>query len=267
MDIISWTPAGRAKYLDLLIPNIKKIRNQLKKHVFYINTCNESDIEYIKNICRKDNFFTYVVQDNPNGLETIGHAYEQIFTNKTDLYLRLDDDICYIDTNLIDSLLGKLGTNFFVMPFVVNNSICSFLYQHFFECYISPTKYECLDDDLWRRSEFGTLIHNLFLENKIQSNVSKIPDWILMPGERVSVNCFLMSGYFGQKISYDIKQSKNEEAFLTNYCKENTLISKIITSSIVSHYSYHTQQALHHNHDLFNLYKRMCKNDCFKYLI
>lgn len=266
MNIISWTPAGRMKYLEILIPNIKKIRKKIKHHIFYINTKEESDVEYIKNVCEKDSFFSYVIQENPYGLETIGHAYEKIFTNKDDLYLRFDDDICYIDCNLVDRLVDKLKNNFFVMPFVVNNSICSFLYHHFFECYNVSTKYECLDDELWRRSEFGMLIHKLFLENKIQSNVEKIPDWTLMPGERVSVNCFLMKGYFGKKIAFDIKQSKNEEAFLTNYCKENFLKSKIIMNTIVSHYSYHTQNILRDS-DLLNFYEKMCKNDCFKYFI
>lgn len=256
MSIISWTPAGRKHFLEVLIPNIFKLKRQIKKHIFFVNTTNKQDIAYLEKICKEDSFFElrYKPIDKIAGLTAIGSAYEEILENTNDLYLRLDDDICFIERNLLDELIKSLEDNFFVSPFVVNNSICTFIYSHCFETFHEKNDYRCMDAFLWSNSETGTKMHELFFNGEIEK-VKNLPNWLILPGERYSVNCFLMSGKTIDSIAGNIKNSKDEEDFLSSFAKENKYFVKIINKTHVCHFAYNRQNDLKNNQNLLSRYK------------
>lgn len=59
--IVGVTPAGRKRYLEILVPHLLAQRPYLSQHIFWLNTTNEQDITYIKNVCRKyPDFLSYL---------------------------------------------------------------------------------------------------------------------------------------------------------------------------------------------------------------
>jgi hypothetical protein len=47
-------------------------------------------------------------------------------------YLRFDDDICFVEPGFVRKLLSAHEDKYLMtFPFIVNNSLCTFLLQHF----------------------------------------------------------------------------------------------------------------------------------------
>ena len=254
MNIISWTPAGRRKYLEILIPNIYKIKKLIKKHVFFINTQNQEDINYIKSICRKDDFFQYCEGNANGGLLDLKKGYKHILNYPAEYYLRFDDDICCVANNLIKVLLKQMEDNFMVSPFIVNNGICSFYYNHFYNLVNVSSDYHVMNN-FWKSNEFGAKIHRNFLQGNLFKKASAIPNWIIHPGEHFSVNCFLMTRNNFEICAKLMEENiGHEEPVIFTYCKRNNLLCKIINKTFACHFSYHVQKRLEANTQLLSRY-------------
>lgn len=261
MNIISWTPAGRKKYLEILIPNIYKIKKLIKQHVFFINTQNKEDINYIKSVCKKDKFFQYREANATGGLLDLKKSYKEISKHEAEYYLRLDDDICCVSNNLIKILLKKIENNFMISPFIVNNTICSFYYNHFYNLMNIKSNYNVMNS-LWKSNEFGAKIHRNFLEGNVFKKIISLPDWTVHSGEHFSVNCFLMNRSNFEKCVELMKDDNihYEEPIIFNHCEKNNLLCKIINKTFVCHFAYHVQTKLEANNKLLERYSSIKEN-------
>ncbi len=261
MNIISWTPAGRKKYLEVLIPNIYKIKKLLKHHVFFINTQNQEDINYIKSVCKKDNFFQFCEGEATGGLFDLKKSYKEIAKYEAEYYLRFDDDICYVSNNLIKSLLKELEDNFLISPFIVNNTICSFYYNHFYNLMNLKSNNNVMNA-FWKSDEFGAKIHRNFLQGNVLKKIIALPNWTIHSGEQFSVNCFLMTkSNFEKCIKIMENNHGYEEPVIFDYCEKNNLLCKIINKTLVCHFAYHVQTKLGANNKLLARYYSLIKEN------
>lgn len=249
--IITVTPAGRKNHLEILIPYLLKNKSIIDKHVFWINTSIPNDINYINKIVESNPFFSKIQGKNINGI----HSIHQFFTscvNKNTIYIRFDDDICYIGEDAIKNLVDFRIDNpkfFLVYPIIINNSM---------DNYLIANKWKKVPgypfDQNWYTSNVVVRKHQYFLDN-----INNVNNFYFSGGEPFrfisNINCICWFGKdfatFGGIVNHD------EERWLTttktlNLNKWNCICG----NSIVVHYSFWTQR--HHlNPSILEKYKEL----------
>jgi hypothetical protein len=124
--IVSVTPAGREIYLEILLSHIEKQRPLLDEHHFWLNTGVESDQKYIEDIVKKNPDF-YKIVEVPTS--RIGHFINDFWpfaAESNTIYIRFDDDICWISPNLVESLVKCRLENpnyWMIYPIIINNDM------------------------------------------------------------------------------------------------------------------------------------------------
>lgn len=253
--IVSVTPAGRKRYLEILVPYLLKNRHIINNHIFWVNTENLDDIDYMKSVCNDyPDFFKLQLAKIPiNGNLSIGHFFQECQDEDT-LYIRFDDDICFVDEDAVKALIDfrmEHPEYFLVFGNIINNSICSFLHQHLgnLPLDLSSIKYDCACDFGWKSPEMAEIIHNNFLSDLHKSELEKykFEKWILHEYERFSINYFAWFGKdfkkFDGKVEYAEFSTTDEEQWLTvdkprQLCQPNIVCG----SSIVAHFAFFTQR-------------------------
>jgi hypothetical protein len=261
--VVAVTPAGRQRYLEILAPYIIK-NNLVDEWRLWVNTTNISDLEYIKKLNNYDTFYSKVTLEYGNPAIQVkqdqpGYSIYQYFRNCCDpdtIYIRFDDDICYVGDDAIDNILrcrvDECGY-FLIFANIVNNAIISHLYQRF--CYIGSqdiVTYSCTDRLGWGSGEFAELVHKSFLCRYWPT----MPNWELNIYERFSINCFT---FFGRDFAqFGGVVNPNEECWLTiDKPRELGRPNLICGDAIVSHFAYYTQREYLEKTDLLQRYKEL----------
>ncbi|WP_052754503.1 glycosyltransferase [Calothrix sp. 336/3] len=264
--IVAVTPAGRERYLEILLPYILENRPVIDEYHLWVNTNNEADIAYMKSLGDKyPDFIKLYFLDTPaNGNETIRYFF-QYCTDVNTIYVRIDDDICLITENAITELVNfriKYPEYFIIYANILNNSICSYINQRrgSFKDTHGKVTYDVFCDIGWKSGKFAESIHYQFLHDYQQGNIKhyEYPFWILSDFERVSVNFI---AWFGKDFAeFDgIVEGVDEEEWLSvDKPKQINRYNCICGTSIVSHFSYFTQREYLENHtDVLQRYKKL----------
>lgn len=258
--IMAVTPAGRRRYIEILLKYILRDRHIVDEWVLWLNTTNKSDIEYCESLAKTHSFIktvplTWKYKEN---LSIFG-----FFKNCVDhdtIYLRLDDDIVWIEENAIEKLIDFRIQNpnyFLVFPNIINNAIISHIYQRF---EILPLthgicKYDVVDKLGWGNPQMAEIIHNSFFEGNPQK--FKFPCWNLYFHEKISINSF---AFFGKDFSkFNGAVGEDEERWLTMIKpKEDQKTNCIFGESLIVHFAFHTQRKyLENNTNLLARYKSL----------
>ena len=254
--IVGVTPAGRERYLRILVPYLLQNRHVLDEHVFWINTEIKEDIDFIKKTCAEyPNFFKYQESKVPiNGNHSIAHFFENC-PDKNTMYIRFDDDICFIEKNAISNLVKFRKENqeyFLVFGNIINNAICNFINQKngALPPEIGKLTYNCMCPEGWENGQVAINIHKHFISDVEKNRVDKykFDKWVLNDYERVSINFI---SWFGR----DLKLLKakvglvvnnyviEEEPWLTEFFPRKFKIKNCICGdAIVSHLAFYTQR-------------------------
>jgi hypothetical protein len=258
--IVVVTPAGRQRYLEVLAPYIIKNRF-VDEWRLWVNTTDSLDILYMRSLeydykkvkLEFGDPSISIKQDQP------GYSIYQYFKNCCDpntIYIRFDDDICYIMDDAILNLVSfRLGHQepFLVFANTINNSIISHLYQRF---KVLDSKrivsYSCVDPIGWADGEFAEHVHRRFFD----IGWPAMPDWELNIYERFSINCF---AFFGRDFAqFGGVVNPNEECWLTmDKPRELGRPNLICGDAIVSHFAYYTQREHLEKTDLLSRYKEL----------
>ncbi len=248
--IVAVTPAGRQKYLEILVPYILKNRNIIDEYHLWVNTNNASDINYMQNLANVFPEFIklFFLDIQPSGNETIRFFFQNCIERNT-IYIRIDDDICFIERNAIDLLLKFRIENpsyFLVYANIINNSICSYISQKQGNLDFSKGNltYNVFCERGWKSGEIASLIHSKFIKDYRNNllNSYKYERWVLSDFERVSVNFITWFGkdfYEFNGIIEDLDEEKWLSVDKPKYINKHNCICG---SAIVSHYSYHMQR-------------------------
>lgn len=126
--IVAVTPAGRKMYLEILYKYLCKNKHLLDRWDIWVNTKNESDLNYIKELGEKDSFINIIYPDWPYESSYPNLSITPFWSKATDedtIYIRFDDDVVFIDDNTIENLIDFRINNpeyFFIYPFIINNT-------------------------------------------------------------------------------------------------------------------------------------------------
>lgn len=253
--IVSVTPAGRKRYLKILNHYLLKNRSIIDKHIFWVNTKNKEDIDYMKYLHQKHPDFYELEFLDEATLESeisnynafnIHNFFKNCIDNHT-IYIRFDDDICYIEDNAIANLLNFRINNpdfFLVYPVIINNCYITNILQ---QNNISSNKYGVAGEDRmgtgWSNPRIGENLHFEFLHNLKTNNLNiyTIDDIILDNYHLVSINCIC---WFGSEFyKFDGNVGKDEEMWLSQSKPYQSFKHNAICGdSLVVHFSFFTQR-------------------------
>lgn len=268
MRIVTVTPAGRKPYLEILAYYLLENRKNIFEHHFWVNTATASDIAYIQALAAtQPDFFKLVsrsVYNNDRQCDSIWQ-YFQDYTADDTVYIRLDDDICYIAPGAIPTLAAYRAAHrepFLILGNIVNNAICSYYQQ---QRGLLPEQWGrvgnvCLDPVGWESKRFAQRLHKLFLDDLREGRGARwnMPSQTLTDYRRFSINVICWLGHdmrqveelgipnlFVQRLAHPITGAEiyDEESMLTEYLPAKMGRPNIICGDAVfGHFAYYPQR-------------------------
>jgi hypothetical protein len=259
------TPAGRKRYLSILLKNLLKCRDEFDCWDIWVNTENEDDISYILDIQGSHDFIKAVFPKKQVNTQWPGLSIHQFFNNCVDkdaMYLRLDDDIVFIKKGSIDSVFKRreLSTdNFLIYGNTLNNVLMSFLQQrvNYMLTHVE-VGYNPLDPIGWSNGKFAEDIHRLFFEKHTNGEIDyfNLPDVLFSKYEHVSINAICWRGDEFAKFNGIVDE--DEERWLC--CVKTKELEKpnlMIGDTLFVHYAYYTQRTHVDSTDILSLYEKL----------
>ena len=233
-------PAGRKRYLELLIPQILI----------------QEDSEYIDSLPNLNEKIKVIEPEILNyGISGIFQFFKNCIDSET-IYIRFDDDVIYIQPDLIKNLAEKRWndkTSFLVSPLVINNAVHTAIMQKNGLCtHLPQVQFICMDNVGWKDPRFAENLHLWFLNNGHKE--VKILNEIFETDARYSINCISWLGSkfneFGGNVGSDEEQWLSED-----YIRLNKLKNTIYTDLSCVHFSFGTQRDHLDRTDILSLYR------------
>ena len=132
--VITCGPVGRRRYFDIQLKYIYKLKNLIDKHIFWLNTSDPEDIAYFKNLTSQDpDFFEIIELPYDEGFQYTSfnvHRFYNYCNEPNTIYIKIDDDIVFIETNEFENFLKFRIQNpqyFLVFANIINNPMCYYL--------------------------------------------------------------------------------------------------------------------------------------------
>ena len=258
--IVCVTPAGRRRYMRLLAPQILA-SPLVDRYDVWVNTANKPDLDFFEALRRLDKRVNLVAQPDGKvkGVSTIG-AFHRHATDEDTIYIRLDDDIVWLQPDFFERHLAFRIANpgyLLTMPLVVNNAVCTALLQETGKIRLSRrVGIRAFDPIGWRDGTFAVALHRLFL------GLVETKQWSRLWGgnypiglNRFCINCIC---WFGKDLAaYPDMIGRDEEQDWTVKSGFRTgRVNCFATDSIVAHYAFYSQRAHLDRTDLLDRYRR-----------
>jgi hypothetical protein len=196
------TPAGRKEFLEILYNNLVKHKKYFDKWVLWANTDNDDDLAYIRYLSEMNDFIEHIELDVPfDGNSSIASFFKYC-TDSDAMYLRLDDDICYIHDNSVKNIFEYREANqepFLIYGNIVNNAIVNYVHQRTgrYPRSLGINSYNALEYVEHDTSGIAVGIHQLFIDKYKNNKVSELlfdHKWTLLQHERASINAVAWLG-------------------------------------------------------------------------
>jgi hypothetical protein len=250
MKLIVVTPAGREKYLRLLSHYVLGSSEVAEWHL-WDNCRNESDRAYLQTLAASDPRCKLKQLANADGGFTIIGSFFQFCDDPDAFYLRLDDDIVFIEEGFFSKFVARAmaerGKAIWFAPIIINNAICNFMLKHFSRVAISgPISCQAMCPYSWAHPSLPEALHPAFIEAVRTGRLGdfRVPDRDVRLS-RFSINAI---GFFGaEKIALG-------DTFMPPDCPaEEEWLSAILPAKIdrpgkifgdllVAHFSFYTQE-------------------------
>jgi len=270
--IISVTPAGRKRYLEILVPYLllEKYKGNISKHIFWINTFNEDDINYLNEICTQHSDFfelLYMPEEVRDcNCKCFTHFYKHCCESNT-IYIKIDDDICWIDDYCIKNLIQcrkEYIEPLLIIANTINHPICSHLHQRFniLPIDFGIVKYDPYDNYGWMSGEFAKFVHEYFLNNLKNNNTKNyyFSNWFNWENIRTSIN---MISWWGSTMKnvYDLMGNNDEQSLSVDIPNAINTSTIIAGNALAVHFAYFTQREyLESSTNLLTVYKQISEN-------
>lgn len=260
--IVVVTPAGRKEYLEVLVPQILKLKEVVDEYRLWVNTTNQDDINYMESL--KSDFIK--LEYLPGNVQVSGNfSICNFFKNCCDedtVYVRFDDDIIFIDelSKFKEFLKFRIENEnyFLVYGNILNNCLLTHIHQRlgsfpdFDNLY---AEYLCTGDIGWRNEKFAENLHKYILSKDSIDEFRFDKIWKLYLFERVSINCISWLGYEFSKFQGNV--DRDEELWLS--CVKPSEINKmncIFGNFVCIHYAFHVQRDHLNSINLLHHYKQ-----------
>lgn len=246
-QVVVNTAAGRRRYMQYLIPFIVS-SDIVDRYDIWVNTHNGADIEFFKRCAKIYPKINLVWQPDGvvNGIKSINAFYLNCIEDNT-IYFKLDDDIIWMEPNLIKKMVKFRVDNpdyFLVSPLVINNALSTYLLQErgklkLDQYYNSRSAHKIL----WKSGDFAVQLHKWFLNNKLKNNsfsdlyCGKQP----MAMTRFSINSVLWFGHEMKK-NNGVVPGDDEEFLSCIYPTRHGLSNCWNGDAILAHFAFFTQR-------------------------
>jgi hypothetical protein len=250
MKLIVVTPAGREKYLRLLSHYILRSPDVAEWHL-WDNCRNESDRAYLRTLAASDPRCKLKQLPGANGGFAIIGSFFRFCDNPDAFYVRLDDDIVFIEDGLfkkfLERALAERGKAIWFAPIIINNAICNVLLQQFSRIAIKgPITCQAMCPYSWGHASLPEALHPVFIDAVRLGRLDdfRVPDRELRL-TRFSINAI---GFFGaEKIAlgdlFMRPGNGGEEEWLSAVLPAKLdRPAKIFGDLVVSHFSFYPQE-------------------------
>lgn len=220
----------------------------IDRYDIWVNTHNCADIEFFRKLAEAFPVINLVWQPDGvvNGIASINAFYRSCVEERT-IYFKLDDDIVWMEPDLINKMLDFRIDNpdyFLVSPLVINNSLTTYLLQ--LEEKIKLDRYcnsNASHTVLWHSGRFAASLHNWFIENYLNKD-----QWqkLYMGKKEMSMTRFSINSvlWFGDEMrSFDGVVPGDDEEFLS--CVYPSLKGKSNAwngNAILAHFAFFPQR-------------------------
>lgn len=250
--VVSVTPYGRHRYVEILARHLLKLRPLIDEHHFWVNTDDADDLAFVQDLAASYPDFFKLVHDSSRFSKKQCVPRICWFWQKCDepdtLYLKFDDDLVWIADGAVERLLEfRLAHPEYlcVFPNTVNNSLCSHLHQKLGLLPETPAiEYECLGNVSWARWQTARDCHETFFQLHAAGELGRyrFDDWVLKDYERFSINAMC---WLGSDLAEVAKRfESDDEAWVTEIApREAQRPCCIVGDALVAHFAYGPQRA------------------------
>ncbi len=255
--IVCVTPAGRRRYLDLLVPQILASPLVDEYHLWN-NAKDPADVRFMREIQVTDSRIRVVEPvPAPADVKSIGRFYAGCVDPDT-IYVRFNDDIVFIEPEFFDRFLRFRIDHpefFVVFPNTINNAVCTYIQAA--RGAIRPGAWIhpwCMDVTAWGNPRFAEQLHRAFLASVQDGDLSS---WRFGPRvialARYSVN---VMAWFGREFARFGGVVPGDEEEYVSVIKPAELMrtNAIDGDAIVSHFAFMPQRAYLDSTDLLSRY-------------
>lgn len=225
--VVSFSPAGRRPNMALLDRFLRVNRSLIDRHEWWVNTPDLNDLGFIYELVeRHPDFYSAVEVDAPyeefsNRIisERLRHFYRERCQDTRTIYIKIDDDFCYIGQDAIADLLEFRIAHpdyFLVMPPTVNSVLQTHILQRLALLPREPLRfgYNPLDPDGHSCGEGAEIVHRSFLKslNRRITNQWTFPRWEFNEFERATIGA---TCFFGRDLAaFGAEVPNDDEYFL-----------------------------------------------------
>ena len=251
--LVTVTPAGRRRYVEILANYLLRNRHLIHEHHWWVNTREPEDVAYLLRLGdRYPDFFRIVIQPYREG-EPIAHAIWRFMAAcvaPDTVYLRLDDDICYVAEGAIEAIYRQRlaeSRPFLILGNIVNNAICTHFYQ---QAGLVPrdwgdVRQDCMDHVGWNNGGFTVRLHRWFLDLIATGRVDALRDvpFAYDGRRRFSINAICWNGFDMAALPERHQPDVDEEPFLTVEVPSRLDRPNVICAeAIFGHFAYWPQR-------------------------
>jgi hypothetical protein len=260
------TPAGRKRYMEVLLPYILREKDFIDEYRIWVNTKDPEDLKYFEELENKYPGFVTLDRSADNerrkGKSEAIHCFFKNTIDVDTIYIRLDDDIIWLDNNFFKKIYKFRVENpepFLIFGNIINNAICDHIHQK--EGIYEQTPlfgYDCLDENGWKNPQLAEMKHRTFLTNYANNDIDKYKfnRWIANDYERISINAICWFGKELKKINGNVAIA--EEEFLSkDYPRQISAPNCIYGDALCVHFSFYTQREHLDQTDILELYQQL----------
>jgi len=261
--IVCMTPAGRRRYMRLLIPYVLAC-TKVDRYDLWINTPDPADVAFLEAVAKVDDRIRLVPL--PSGIPTGPAAIREMWPSLAEpdaVYIRFDDDIVWIDSRFFEKFLSFRLENpqyFTVAPLIINNAMGTYLPQTFQKIKLSiPVGPNRFDPIGWVNASLAhslhTLLHELIAANEsARLSCGQVP----VSGNCFSVNCISWFGSDIAALGGKIPLGEDEEAAAScTFALRARRLNCFETAAMVSHFSFYTQREVMDRSTVLDGYHRI----------
>lgn len=258
--IIAVTAAGRRQYMKFLVPHILN-SDIIDQYDIWVNTINKFDIAFFKELAARYPKIKLVYQPDKliNGIASINSFYKYCIEPKS-IYLKLDDDIIWMDDNALSTLVDFRINNpkyFLISPVVINNGLCAYALYNSGKLKLNRYLKAYMEDVAgWCTPEFSEKYHRWFYDILINERTEDV----MINNKEIAMNRFSINAvlFFGSSFrEFSGEVVGDDEEFLSVVRPTQLGCSNcFVGNSIMVHYAFSSQKKHLDKTDILNLYDR-----------
>ena len=264
--IVVVTPAGRKKYMNILLSYILKQKNIIDEYRIWVNTTNLEDLNWFKELNTQYKDFV-TLEYLPEGIiPSKNCTIHNFFANTIDkntIYIRLDDDIVWLENDFAENLVKFRIDNpkfFIIFGNIINNAVIDHIHQKQGIPYSQHIENNCLSKTGWKSSTICEEKHINFIKNLKKDNIKqyKFDKYKAKNHQRISINAICWFGKDFKEFSGIV--GNDEEAWLSEIApRQKDKKTCVCGSALCVHFAFWTQREYMDKTNILQIYEEISK--------